>query len=107
MKEPIATATIQPSSDQVTDAAWEIERLPNLGPKSSAMLARASIHSFDELRELGAVAAYARVKRVDRTASLYLLWALQGALTAVPWQQVAREQRSSLLLALEVEMKGP
>ena len=44
MKEPIATATIQPSSDQVTDAAWEIERLPNLGPKSSAMLAHAFEH---------------------------------------------------------------
>ncbi|HNC52069.1 MAG TPA: TfoX/Sxy family protein [Accumulibacter sp.] len=108
MKTLIATATSDPNSGQVTDAvASQIERLPNLGPKSSAMLARASIRSLDELREIGAVAAYARVKRVDRTASLNLLWALQGALTGEPWQKVAREQRSSLLLALEVETKGP
>lgn len=107
MKTPIPTATSDPISSQAIDAAApEIEKLPNLGPKSSAMLARASIHSLDELREIGAVAAYARVKRVDRTASLNLLWALQGALTGVPWQQVAREQRTSLLLALEVHTKG-
>ena len=108
MKKPIDIATSNPISRQMTDAAAsEIGRLPNLGPKSSAMLARASIRSLDELREIGAVAAYARVKRVDRTASLNLLWALQGALTGEPWQKVAREQRSSLLLALEVETKGP
>ena len=108
MKKPIDIATSNPISRPVTDAASsEIERLPNLGPKSGAMLAQACIHSLDELREIGAVAAYARVKRINRTASLNLLWALQGALTGEPWQKIAREQRGSLLLALEVEMNGP
>ena len=32
-------------------------------------------------------------------ASLYLLWALEGALTGLPWQVVAQEHRLSLLLA--------
>ena len=30
-----------------------------------------------------------------------LLWALEGALTGLPWQAVARDHRTSLLLALE------
>jgi DNA transformation protein len=34
-------------------------------------------------------------------ASLNLLWALEGALSNIPWQVVAREHRTSLLLALE------
>lgn len=75
--------------------------LPGLGPKSQQMLARAGITTLARLRQLGAVAAYARVKQVDVKASLNLLWALEGALTDQHWQQVARDQRTSLLLALE------
>jgi len=75
--------------------------LPNLGPKSQAMLERAGISSCEQLRAAGAVAAYARVKRSGESVSLNLLWALEGALSGVPWQQVAREHRTSLLLALD------
>ncbi|MCM0610232.1 MAG: TfoX/Sxy family DNA transformation protein [Ideonella sp. WA131b] len=32
-----------------------------------------------------------------------LLWALEGALTGLPWQVVAKEHRLSLLLALEAQ----
>ncbi|MBE7366603.1 TfoX/Sxy family protein [Ramlibacter pallidus] len=75
--------------------------LPNLGPKSRDMLERAGIVSVPQLRRLGAVAAYAQVQRSGQPASLNLLWALEGALTGTPWQQVAREHRTSLLLALD------
>jgi TfoX/Sxy family transcriptional regulator of competence genes len=75
--------------------------LPNLGPKSTRWLAAAGIASVAQLRQLGAVRAYAMVKRTGAAASLNLLWALEGALTGVPWQQVARQHRTSLLLALE------
>lgn len=78
-----------------------IADLPGLGPKSEAMLARVGIVEGRQLREIGAVAAYAKVRHVDAGVSLNLLWALESALTNVPWQQVAREQRLSLLLALD------
>lgn len=84
-----------------------IAALPGLGPRSAAMLAEAGIRTVAELRSLGAVAAFARVRRVVPGASLNLLWALEGALTGLPWQQVAREHRTSLLLALdEHERRG-
>ncbi|MCP5350116.1 MAG: TfoX/Sxy family protein [Oceanospirillaceae bacterium] len=78
-----------------------LSELPGLGPKSQAMLANAGITTLAELRELGAVQAYLRVRASNSQASLNLLWALEGALSNLPWQQVAREQRSSLLLALD------
>ena len=53
------------------------------------------------LEALGAVGAYLRVKRVWKGASLNLLWALEGALSARPWQDVAREDRLRLLMELE------
>jgi DNA transformation protein and related proteins len=65
------------------------------------MLQCAGIHTWDELRTLGAVAAYAQVKRGQPTASLNLLWAIEGALSGTHWQTVARDQRTRLLLALE------
>ena len=75
--------------------------LRNLGPKSRDMLAAAGIDGVQALRELGAVAAYARVKQADARASLNLLWALEGALTGQDWRDVAREHRTRLLMALE------
>jgi DNA transformation protein len=76
-------------------------RLPNLGPKSAQLLSDAGITSVDALRRLGAVPAYARVKRSGAAASLNLPWALEGALSGLPWQRVAQQHRTSLLLALE------
>ncbi len=83
-----------------------ISDLPGLGPKSQEMLARAGIGTVAQLRRLGAVRAYARVKAHQPGASLNLLWALEGALTGLPWQVVAREHRTSLLLALEAQSGG-
>ena len=75
--------------------------LPNLGPKSAAVLRRAGITDMGSLRVMGSVAAYASAKNIEPRVSLNLLWSLEGALTGLGWQQVAREHRTSLLLALE------
>jgi DNA transformation protein len=81
--------------------ADELPALLNLGPKAQAMLAGAGITTLEELRQLGAVAAYAKVKSTGTNASLNLLWAIEGALCGQPWQVVAKEHRTNLLLALD------
>ena len=78
-----------------------LHELANLGPKSLAMLQQAGIHTVAQLRKAGAVVAYVRVKQCWPQSSLNLLWALEGAISDLPWQTVAREHRTSLLLALE------
>ena len=65
------------------------------------MLRSAGIHSEQQLRDMGAVAAYAAVKTAGCRPSLNLLWALEGALTERDWKEVSREQRTSLLIALD------
>ena len=90
MRAPVSKSTAAPDG------------LAGLGPKSRAMLAAAGITTPTQLRDLGSVRAYARVKAVPGNhASLNLLWALEGALTGEHGQVVAREHRLSLLLALE------
>jgi DNA transformation protein len=78
----------------------QIADLPNFGPKSQQMLAQAGIHTIEQLRELGAVRAYLQVKRTGKV-SLNLLWAMEGALTGRHWQDVANNDRLSLLMQLE------
>lgn len=78
-----------------------IADLPGLGPKSREMLAQAGIHTLAQLRELGSVAAYVRTKRATGGVSLNLLWGIESALTGLPWQEIARQHRTSLLMALE------
>ncbi len=82
-----------------------IATLPNLGPKSQQMLARAGIHTVAQLHTLGAVAAYVQTKKAGEAVSLNLLWALEGALTGLRWQDVARMHRTSLLFALEMALE--
>jgi DNA transformation protein len=81
--------------------AQAIAELQGLGPKSLAMLAGAGIKTVAQLKRLGSVRAYAKVKATGTNASLNLLWAIEGALTGLPWHVVAKEHRLSLLLALE------
>jgi DNA transformation protein len=80
--------------------------LRNLGPKSQQMLERAGLRTLDDVRQLGTVAAFLRVKAADAGATLNLLWALEGALSGRHWRDVAREDRTRLLLELDSHQQG-
>lgn len=75
--------------------------MKNLGPKSLGVLQRAGITTLEDLRRIGAVEAYRMAEAVDASVSLNLLWALEGAILDEPWQSVAREHRTRLLLSLD------
>jgi DNA transformation protein len=78
-----------------------IAALRNLGPTSARLLAEAGIRSVAALRRTGAVEAFRRVRSAVPRVSLNLLWALEGALTDRAWQDVARTDRTRLLLQLD------
>jgi DNA transformation protein len=90
-----------PRSAKAVAASQDPADWPRLGPKSREMLAQAGLKQWRQVQALGAVLAYVRVKQNVSGASLNLLWALEGALSGRPWQQVAQEDRATLLMALE------
>jgi hypothetical protein len=92
--EPDGTEHAQQSKDPLAT-------LPNLGARSAAMLQAAGITTLKQLKALGSVRAFSKVKQTQPKASLNLLWALEGALSGLRWQDVAKEHRASLLLALD------
>lgn len=74
--------------------------MKNLGEKTWQMLQAAGIADEAALRKLGAVPAYLAVCR-QKNSSLNLLWALEGALTDRHWQDIAKNERTRLLIALD------
>ena len=79
-----------------------VSALRNLGPKSALMLAEAGIGSVDELREIGAVKAYTRVRQMrSRGASLNLLWSMAAGLEDRSWNDLSTEERAALLAELK------
>ena len=62
------------------------------------MLAEAGIHDLDELKELGAVRAYMRVKSLrPKSASLNLLWALAAGLDDRDWRELSKMEKDVLI----------
>lgn len=81
----------------VKDKNKAVSALRNLGPKSAMILAEAGIRTLGELRELGAVRAYLRVKSLrPKSASLNLLWALAAGLEDRDWRELTKNEKDKL-----------
>lgn len=89
----------------------DLEALHGLGPYTVRRLAEVGIHTISELRAIGVVEAYARLKfHFDGEMSLNALWALEGALTATDWRHIPLERKRDLkamLAKLASDRPGP
>lgn len=73
---------------------------PNIGPTIAARLAQIGVHTLDELRRLGAAAAYRQLKAHHPGVTLpvcYYLYSLQGALDGVHWNALPPVTKQRLL----------
>ncbi|WP_448205890.1 TfoX/Sxy family protein [Azospirillum sp. sgz302134] len=74
-----------------------IDRLPNLGPYITRRLAEVGVESVEDLRALGAVEAYVRLKfQFGREISLNALWAMDAALAGIDWRCLPDGRKSEL-----------
>ncbi len=67
----------------------ELQDLKNLGKTSAQWLHAVGIHNASDLRRHGAVCAYQAVKARGFRASKVLLYAIEGALLNVHWNQLS------------------
>jgi len=79
----------------------ELQNLRNLGKTSAQWLHAVGIHNVADLRRLGAVEAYRAVKSRGFRASKVLLYAIEGALSDVHWNDVPAERKEALNKQLE------
>ena len=74
-----------------------LARMKNLGPISAARLRAVGIDSPEELRRVGAVEAYVRLKETHPfDISVVFLYALHGAVTDTDWRQLSESTRARL-----------
>lgn len=67
----------------------DLLRLKNIGPASVRQLRDVGIENEAALRQLGALAAYRRLKHAfPRDVSLVMLYALEGALAGCHWNHL-------------------
>ena len=69
----------------------------NLGATSAAWLESVGIASAEQLEDVGALEAYRRVKAAyPQQVTLNMLYALQGAILGIPWDQMPLDMRDDL-----------
>ncbi len=79
----------------------ELLQLKNLGMASVNILHAIGINTYADLRRVGAVDAYLRIKARDINVSKVMLYALQGALLDVHWNDLAPELKLQLVAEAE------
>lgn len=77
-------------------------KIPVIGPKSQPLLEEIGVFGMDDLKMLGAVEVYARLKfRFGRSINRNFLHALEAALSGCSWKDLSPEQKAPLDIAVE------
>lgn len=78
-----------------------VSTIPNLGPASEAAFARAGIHSAEELRALGADAAYLRLLQAGTRPHFIGYYVLVMGLQGRPWNDCQGAEKQALRAAFD------
>lgn len=84
-------------------------KIKNIGPKSAAWLRQVGVRTEADIKLLGAMEVFMKVKKAGFKPSMNLLYALEGAVQDCHWTLVSADRKGELVLeanALE-EGKGP
>jgi len=79
----------------------DLSQLKNLGTASINILQAVGINSYDELKSAGPVETYLRIKNRNIHVSKVMLYALQGALLDIPWNELSPAIKEQLLIEAE------
>ena len=81
-------------------------KIRNVGPKSAAWLRQVGIKTDDEVKAIGALEAFMKVKRAGFKPSLNLLYALEGAVVDCHWTALTVERKNELVLEVNARDAG-
>ena len=73
-----------------------MEQLPNIGKTVEEQLIQAGISSVHELKALGAEKAWLKIQKIDESACIHRLMALEGAIEGVKKTMLSAEVKAEL-----------
>ena len=68
----------------------------NIGSTLSDKLLSAGINSIDELKSVGSEDAFIRIRTIDSSACLNMLYALEGAIRNIRWHDLDISKKNEL-----------
>lgn len=68
--------------------------LPNIGKELEKQLLSIGINSYDDLVSLGSTEAWIRIKKIDPSACINRLMALEGAIQKIRWNQLSDSDKN-------------
>ena len=74
----------------------ELSKLPNIGKEVERQLNEVGIHTFEELKALGAEQAWLKIQEIDESACIHRLLALEGAIYNVKKTELPETRRAEL-----------
>ena len=74
----------------------ELSKLPNIGEKVEEQLHQVGITTANELKEIGAKAAWLKIQEIDESACINRLMALEGAIQGVKKTMLSDETKANL-----------
>lgn len=87
----------------MTTCHSELLQLKNLGMATVNILRAIGINTYTDLSQTGAVEAYRRIKARHINVSKVMLYALQGALMDVHWNDLPADMKNRLVKEAEKE----
>ena len=74
----------------------ELSQLPNIGKTVEEQLNQVGINSVDELKSIGAKEAWLKIQKIDESACINRLMALEGAIQGVKKTMLPDEVKADL-----------
>ncbi|WP_312420017.1 TfoX/Sxy family protein [Anaerospora hongkongensis] len=74
----------------------KLSQMPNIGITLEKLLLTAGIDSPAALQKLGSQSAFIKLTKVDPTACLHKLYALEGAIQGHRWHTLPEERKKEL-----------
>lgn len=74
----------------------ELAKLPNIGKTVEEQLNQVGIYSVDELKRTGAKEVWLKIQKIDESACIHRLMALEGAIEGVKKTMLPDEVKADL-----------
>lgn len=89
----------------MTQSQSDLLQLKNLGAASVNILHAVGINSYKDLQGIGSVGAYSRIKNRGIHVSKVMLYALEGALLDIHWNELREDAKAQLVQASEIQIE--
>ena len=74
----------------------DLSKLPNIGTVVEQQLNQVGIATYEELKQLGAEAAWLKIQEIDSTACIHRLLALEGAIRGIKKTEIPEDRKAEL-----------